>query len=284
MPNQDKFIAVAGYTSQDQDRESRYPYVDFFLYDDCATGDVEIELAHKTDGVYNHGFGLLVGFDASFNSNLQNSEAILVSKLKVKNAFAWYSNGGTNEINYVLGDFDKVLIELAVKQAVVSRIKEDEVRTILRPAVLDINFMNGVSPEKRSYKGESKFLEYVDVDYINKAHKLELFDGDASGSLCLIIEGQREVIVNFKASYSENCEIGTYVGGVLSTPKVADILNIKITALEMSGFYDRVTKSDAEFPLAEVEIEFIKKRIVDEIRNHHEADAYPQGKEHYLNN
>ena len=268
-------------TKQSKYAASHFSGGDYVVMNDCATGIVEIVIDCEKNGECWHGFGLELKFNASFNSNLKNSGAILISGLKVLNALTWYENSGSVDlINYEIGTADKDMIELTIKQHIVDRIKEQGTKTILRNEVLDIVFIDEVAPDKRSY-GDG--LNYVDVKYTSE-HEIDIHGGKASGTIPFIIEGKRKVTVDFEVEFNELEQRGSYLGGKLIIPKVQQVVDLHITKLAYRGWLNDNGFAVERFTLTPLETMLIKQGVVDQVKEHYYADAYPQGKDHYLAN
>lgn len=265
-------------TNKSTDAACQFSGCDYTLMNDCATGVVEVVLVDKRDKNYVHGFNLELKFNASFNSNIKNSQAILISNLKTLNAVMWYENSGiTDKVDYEIGSADSDIINAAIKQHIVDRIKAENVKTILRDDVLAINFNEQIAPEYRMY-GDG--LRYVDVRNTSEVN-IELEYGSASGSLPIIIEGSRVVYVDFKVDFDEKRKNGIYLGGKLVLPKIHELSKMYIEKLSCRDW-----RGDDGYPnqfhLTPNEIALIKHVIVDNVKYQYNADAYPQGKDYYL--
>lgn len=274
-------LNMRAITTQSKEAACIFDGCDYVVMDDCATGVVELVIDVERDGECWHGFCLELKFNASFNSNVKNSGAILISGLNVLRAKGWYTNNGfTDDIDYEIGSADENMIKLTLQQHVVDRIKAKGIKTILRDEVLDIVFSDELKPEQRGY-GDG--LHYVDVKYTSD-FEIDIVEGAADGSIPFIIEGMRGVTADFKVSFDEDRQKAYYLGGKLVTPKVHKIKNDCITSLTYRDWRDADDRAIEAFNLTATEIMLIKQRIFDEVKQHYDADAYPQGKEHYLAN
>lgn len=250
------------------------------VYTDCATGELEVVISPLVNGYYSHGFNLLLSIDASFNSNSVNSDAILLTRIDVKKSFMWYREGKSESVIYTLGEHDRLLVEIAIKTYLVKLITENNIKTILRPEVFDVDFMLAIEPELRSYGGH----EYLTVDYVDPDSSISLEKGYAAGVMVFEIKGVRRVAIKYKVTYDETNFIAAYLGGKLSEPKVAEIKNLKIETFEPIKWQVGKNNVKEGFELSKVELDVIKKRLISEIKTHYEEEAYPLGKDYHINN
>lgn len=266
-------------TNQTKNAGCTFQGCDYTLMADCATGFVEVVISHLNKKAALHNFVLEVKFDAGFNSNLKNADAIAVSNLSVAKALMQYENSHrTDPIDYEIGSHDSELIKLAIKQDIVDRIKDTKAKTILRDEVLGIVFNDEIPPEKRVY-GDA--LSYVAVNY-NEQFDIERTSCHASGSIPFIIEGKRSVVADFSVSYEEKYEKGRYLGGKLVVPKEHKVTNMAILGVTYKNWADADGNKTAPFKLSRNEEILIKENIINEVKEHLNADAYPETLDYYL--
>ena len=282
MLTDERFITVDIYTPQKAKGNLLLGAKGLDIFSDCATGDIEVNISHKVDGRFQHGFGLLVSVDASFNSNLKNSDVILISKAKIEKAFTWYENGGFDAINYTFGSKDRLLLDAAIKEHIIDMIRSKNIETILHPDAFkaDVDWMERVKPEYRSYNGH----QLIDIDYGADSYSIESHDNKIYGTMPFIIKGARSVVFEYSVSYERTVEIGEYLGGQLVRPKIDQIDNLQFESLRPVAWRDHKTNETTPFKIYPFELAVIKEQIKKAVYAHHEADAYPQGKHYYLNN
>lgn len=280
MLTDDRFITVEIYTPPTADSAFHLGATGLNVFSDCATGDIEVNISHKVDGRFQHGFALLVSVDASFNSNLRNSDVILISKAKIEKAFTWYENGGFDTINYTFGSKDLLLFNAAIKEHIIDVIRSKKIQTILRPEVFQVDWKERINPEYRSYNGHA----LIDIDYGDDSYSIQSHDDTTYGSMRFIIKGARSVVFEYSVAYDRTVEIGEYLGGQLVRPKVDEINNLHLEVLKPIAWRDHETNETTSFKIYPFELAAIKERLEKEVYAHHEENAYPQGKHYYLNN
>jgi hypothetical protein len=209
----------------------------------------------------NHGFSFDLKFKAVF------SDTIELSDLSASQASTWSDRSSKSDsIDYHLGCKDIELLTPAVIEAIKSKIEADSINTTLPASFFE------PANETKACDTTDKIVEHLAIDFESDIYDIQVTDEDtAHGCVHILVDGNLNYIVDFKATYDTEYKRASFSDGVMISPRVNRAININVSDLKYTEFarFDGEL-SDDDKKVSSSDAKTIKELISREIAKTHE--------------